>query len=94
MISDVEHYADDSGPARTNQKDDPCHNLPSLMKSFLFTNVAVVDEAIKFVSDKHISIFVLIIHSVSFLETIHFQDITNFEQTIRNRECKVSKQNN
>jgi len=52
MISDVEHHADDSGRARTSQKDDPCHNLLSLMKSFLFTNVAVVDEAIKFVSDK------------------------------------------
>ena len=56
MISDVEHHAGDSGRARTSQKDDPCHNLLSLMKSFLFTNVAVVDEAIKFVSDKSSSI--------------------------------------
>ena len=88
MISDVEHYADDSGPARTNQKDDPCHNLPSLMKSFLFTNVAVVDEAIKFVSDKHIFNFLLLIihsrHPLSDGNYIHFQDI-NFYSTSQHK---------
>jgi hypothetical protein len=51
-VSYVEHRADDSGHARTSQKDDPYRNLLSLMKLHLFTNVTVVDNVIKFVSDK------------------------------------------
>jgi hypothetical protein len=56
MISDAEHHAGDSEAPGLAKKDDPFHNLLNLMKSFLFANVAVVNEAIKFVSDKSSSI--------------------------------------